>query len=91
MVGLALIISMSALVSFSELLLALVSSIPCIPSPGLAGGEGDGMCVLRKCQITKKLSQYVIHVHPPPSQPPALVDRTGQDVVVEKEVEMLGC
>ena len=26
--------------------------------------------VLRKCQITKKLSQYVIHVHPPPSQPP---------------------
>ena len=56
---LALIISMSALVSFSELLLALVSSIPCIPSPGLAGGEGDGMCVLRKCQITKKQS----HTH----------------------------
>ena len=26
--------------------------------------------VLRKCQITKKLSQYVIHVHPPASQPP---------------------
>ena len=26
--------------------------------------------VLRKCQITKKLSQYVIHVHPLASPPP---------------------